>query len=262
MVSTRYSLRVLLCGVAGAAIAAFFLRMDVQRFKAAALIQRELTATGAAFGLRRVRPAWASNILGPDYGNSVTALRIGSEENGSVDQVVLSRRLAASATTMPRLEYLCICNARIDAGPLKLQGLPLLRGLSLGGSDVTDVSLAQLGALKDLQTLDLSATRIGDGALRHIKSLAHLRFLGLSATAVSDDGIALLANHESLQYLQLNATAITDASVPSLASMRALRVVEIDQTRVTANGRRHLQMRLPQVRYCLYEYCAEDGAAP
>ncbi len=79
-----------------------------------------------------------------------------------------------------------------DADMVHLKGFKKLECLSLGGSDVTDAGLRDIGELTSLKALSLYDTRISDSGLNHLKKLTNLKVLNVGKTGVTSDGVASL----------------------------------------------------------------------
>lgn len=98
-----------------------------------------------------------------------------------------------------------------------LRGLePVLVGLDLSGTRVSDAGLARLAAFSHLARLNVSRTAISDAGLDAIARLTALEYLNLYATDVSDAGLARLARLAKLQRLYVWQTKTTDAGISAL----------------------------------------------
>jgi internalin A len=62
-------------------------------------------------------------------------------------------------------------------------------GLYLGETQVTDLGLKELTALKSLRSLSLHKTRVTDTGLKELAALRNLQSLELSGTSVTDAGV-------------------------------------------------------------------------
>jgi hypothetical protein len=61
--------------------------------------------------------------------------------------------------------------------------------VDLSGAPATDASLTCLGGLPNLRRLYLGATNVTDAGLVHLKGLTELRILALDGTKVTDAGV-------------------------------------------------------------------------
>lgn len=87
--------------------------------------------------------------------------------------------------------------------------------LQMANPDVTDRTLDELKAMKDLRELDLNDTKVTDAGLKTIReSFPKLESLKLSHTAVTDEGLTgSLTPMESLKNLNLRGTKVTGEAV-------------------------------------------------
>jgi hypothetical protein len=109
-------------------------------------------------------------------------------------------------------------------------------GLSIRSSKVTDGTLAELAAFKQLQALHLAETKITDGGLKELASFKQLQTLSLPSAAITDAGLQELARLPQLRSLNLAATKVTDAGLKELAGMTRLQSLNLLHTRVTDGG--------------------------
>lgn len=118
-------------------------------------------------------------------------------------------------------------NARLRAGGFTDEDLralasiaPAVARLDLGGTAVSDVGLAAVGAMARLQRLQLDHTRINGQGLHHLSGLAQLESLNLVGTPVGDDAVAALARLPALRTLYVWQTALTDDALNELVKQR------------------------------------------
>lgn len=92
--------------------------------------------------------------------------------------------------------------------------------LKLGGTKITDASLAELAKLKNLSKLHLENTTVGDAGLKALKELPYLEYLNLVGTRVTDAGIQNLATLKGLKSVYVWKSAVTEAGVAQLRKAR------------------------------------------
>jgi len=128
-------------------------------------------------------------------------------------------------------------NRVTDAGVAELRGLRTLKGIDLGGTDVTDecvkhllemphliwiyldgtkltgVGLARLAALKDLRMLELNGCPISADAYKELSQLTNVTSLGLHNTGMTDEELVQLNIMEQLHILRLGRNNVSDEAV-------------------------------------------------
>lgn len=96
--------------------------------------------------------------------------------------------------------------------------------LNLESTDITDLSLSQIGRMKELRELDLTRCN------------------------VTDAGIALLKDHPNLRQLWLGQTQVTDASVPLLLSLPRLERLSIEGSGISQAGWKQILAKKPYLK--------------
>jgi hypothetical protein len=138
---------------------------------------------------------------------------------------------------LPGLRALQLGETEITDGDLgALRGLEKLEYLGLLVSGIGDRGLVYVGDLKSLRTLNASATKITDAGLTHLLSLTRLEALNISKTATTDAGLAHIAPLTGIMGLNLSGTKITDAGLIHLKGMSRLTKLNVSNTAVTAEG--------------------------
>lgn len=146
---------------------------------------------------------------------------------------------AAALSTLAKAGY--------DIQPLA-QNLPWrYANLRLGGSAVTDATIAPLKDVTSLVELNLATTKVTDAGLSVLKSLTYLQNLQLQLTGVTDASMGLISKLPNLVTLNLYGTGVTDAGLEQLTGLKHLRSLYLWQTKVTAGGVKKLQTALPGV---------------
>ena len=128
----------------------------------------------------------------------------------------------------------------------RLEGLMMLRRLSLGGTKIGDSELEHLKGMTSLTSLELnntdrSNTRITDAGIECLSELTKLRRLILGNIQVSDDGLKHLVGLTNLRELALRNTQITDTGLVHLKGLTHLQELSLDRTQVTDAGLEHLK---------------------
>jgi hypothetical protein len=95
-----------------------------------------------------------------------------------------------------------------------------VQNLGLEGTQITNVSMKQLGQLVSLHTLSLTGTKISDVGLEQLKGLDNLEVLVLSRTQITNDGLAALRAMPHLRRLYLCGTQISDAGLQHLHMLK------------------------------------------
>lgn len=99
--------------------------------------------------------------------------------------------------------------------PLKKQ----LVWLRLGGTNIGDSAMPQIGECHNLIRLQLEHTRITDAGLASLRSLKDLKYLNLVGTKVTGKGLGQLKDLKSLQSLYLYQTQVAKTDWPGLQKL-------------------------------------------
>src|SRR5262245_32608808 len=83
-------------------------------------------------------------------------------------------------------------------------GAPVVVGVDLGGTAVTDAGLKELKVFKSLQSLYLHDTKITDAGLKELKDFGVLEHINLSGTKVTDAGLKELKEAKRLKDVDLS----------------------------------------------------------
>ena len=167
------------------------------------------------------------------------------------------------------LEDISLDDTEVTDAGLEQLDLPLLGGLNLGDTAVTDRSLPNLAAklfrlkwfslhhdhitdkgaltifkMMRVTSLNFTATDITDACLKDLNQ-PKLKNLRLAETKVTDAGVQYLANCKSLSLLALNSTKITDQSIKALVNIKSLKELNVSQTLLTEEGIKRLRKALP-----------------
>ena len=95
----------------------------------------------------------------------------------------------------------------------KINALPEVQRLDLAGSSIGDDAVGHLLKLKNLRELYLDATEITGISLAEIGRIATLDTLGVANLKIVDEDLQGLRNLKGLSRLNLGGTLVTDASI-------------------------------------------------
>lgn len=109
-----------------------------------------------------------------------------------------------------------------DRALARLQSMPNLKKLDIGGLEITDTGLSYLKEIKSLESLkNLSIT---DKGLAYLAELSKLRFLSLgSKQSWTDAGLMHLAGLSSLEEIRIGGDAVTDKVISHIAKLPNIR---------------------------------------
>ena len=175
--------------------------------------------------------------LGKGRGAPITVAEMASLRGREFDGEPLLQIVHAGISDLTGLEYATNLRGLWLGGNditdiAALAGLTNLQDLSLGINDITDI--AALARLTNLQTLDLWLNDITDIAV--LARLTNLKYLNLSDNDITD--IAALARLTNLQTLNLGGNDITDiAALARLTNLQTLSLWGNDITDIAALAR-------------------------
>jgi hypothetical protein len=172
--------------------------------------QREFEPTGAD----AVRPRWYQALLGDDFMNPVSIVRLAGTD--ASDEVLTA-----------------------------VGNLSRVRMLDLRDTRITDNGLQHLRSLRAVEVLVLTGTAVSDRGLEHLAGMRELKVLCLEETKVTDGGLLQLKRFPALGWLNLSSTSITDAGLSHLRECRALEVLIVDPCPVTSEGVKAFQRAAP-----------------
>lgn len=144
------------------------------------------------------------------------------------------------------LEYLDIPPRLTDRGMAYIAELTTLKGLYLGGvqiSQVTDAGLRHLSKLTSLEELYLRGERMGDAGLAHLRDLPRLEYLCLFGSHFTDRGMVHVKAMPSLRILSFHEKLcrITDAGLVQISEMPKLQILCLHAMKnITDDGLAHL----------------------
>jgi hypothetical protein len=134
-----------------------------------------------------------------------------------------------------------------DVDLANLTGLTKLEILELDHTQVSDAGLAELSGLTNVDKLFLGNTSITDDGLVHLTGLTKLNTLFLSSTKLTDASLVHLAGLTELEWMDLEGTQVTDAGLIQLTGLPKLKWIDLRNTRVTDHGASELKKALPNL---------------
>ena len=149
---------------------------------------------------------------------------------------------------LKKLEFISVRGTKgITARGIEhLNELTSLKGLELGGQDITDDCIVHISS--DVTSLSLEDTQITDAGLQHISSLENLtelsvvdRFFSPNETPVTDAGVKHLASMKNLEILHLRRLGLSDLSVKHLKSLKGLVRLRLAGNQISNSGLAYLQ---------------------
>lgn len=111
-----------------------------------------------------------------------------------------------------------------------------------------DDKFIQSIASPDYTYLNLGGTRITDASIAAFGSLQNLEMATLNFTGLTDEGVADLATAENLTYLGLNHTRLTDASAKVFLKLNQLEELTLSNTQFSDLGLSLLVNALPNLK--------------
>ncbi|QJW95898.1 leucine-rich repeat domain-containing protein [Frigoriglobus tundricola] len=130
-----------------------------------------------------------------------------------------------------------------------LKDLPNLRKLTLGKSEMTLPKTTAIGRCKDLRALFLGGSGLTDASLAGLKPLSHLESLDISDNPqVTDKGMVTVKALERLQMLHLGKTGVGDKGLMTLAGLDGLRSLNVTGSKVTADAAEKFADDMPNLR--------------
>jgi hypothetical protein len=136
------------------------------------------------------------------------------------------------------------------AGVRRLQALPNLRRVALGGRPVGDEEFVALCQIPTLRELVLTQSTVTDRGLAALRDGARLEQLRLSSPFVTDEGVAPMASLKRLRMLHLlDMPLVTDAGLLQLETMTQLESLYLDGMNVSDDGIERLLRRLPELHF-------------
>jgi|GEM_PF-3087527 len=156
---------------------------------------------------------------------------LGSLHRLSLPQGISDAGLAHVGAIRP-LRDLTIRPGRVtDRGVAALSGLDQLRELNfhsgVKGSHVTDAAAAHLAGLPALRRLVLGSTEIGDGGLEALAGAKSLEWLLLYGNRVTSEGLRHLARLPALTRLELSGIRGPGGGLSHLSSLKGLTILKI-----------------------------------
>lgn len=128
-----------------------------------------------------------------------------------------------------------------------IKGMPGLRILRVGETQISDAGLVHLTTLPDLDTLEVNGCRITDDGMKALNQMPRLTWLDVSRTGISDKGLLAWKKPTNLRLLRASFNPkLTDAALGGLVDLSDPQVLEFAGTNVTANGIGELKSKFPR----------------
>jgi len=138
------------------------------------------------------------------------------------------------ADTCTGLERLQLDYAKISVeGARHIGKIKTLQTLSLRGSSVGDLHMAELAGLTNLRTLVLSETAVTDRGLKYLASATKLQELWVGRTGVSGEAATCFSK---LSTLCLEGEYVDDQSIGYVLQCPNLELLVLDQSKITTAG--------------------------
>lgn len=136
---------------------------------------------------------------------------------------------------LKQLQSLVLIGTAVDDRDIEtvVAGLPELKELNIGYTDVTDHCLRSLSRLKKLSRLHLQKCKLSAAGLIHLANLRSLTFIDLSQSAITDDVIEAVGKIPSLSTLNLAKTNVSDKGLRSLIVLTSLKRLDLSRTTVS-----------------------------
>lgn len=187
-------------------------------------------------------PKWLVESLGEDFFyDAIEVNLVYNDDSGKrEDNANVSGEALQHLEALPDVRQLLIFEGQATDEGLKYAGRlrNLERILMWDASEVTDVGVSHLAALKHLKAIHLTGSQITDESLKTLSGLPELEVMSLQNNRFTDAGLAHLQGKQKLRTLWVGAggSDISDAGMPYVASLVNLEVLELQGTKVTSKG--------------------------
>jgi internalin A len=206
-------------------------------------------------------PAWLRSEAGDVYfAESPTVVRLSESRTTGADLRWLTNLVDVRAVHAHREQPASSSLARLYLGGTTVTDstlacvsrCPTLTWLDFSNTSITDEGLAHVAALRRLEGLDLSGTRITDAGLTLIAGLTHLEYLWALDTSIGDKGLSVVAELALLRRLDVSGTLVTNDGLFHLQRSKTLRVLDLSGTRITDKGTCDLQKLTQLTHLAIY----------
>jgi len=191
-------------------------------------------------------PALSTDPVKPSDGCMPHIVRLAGLRSLNLGQTDVTDKGLRYIKNLKSLEYLDIPPRLTDRGMAYIAELTTLKGLYLGGvqiSQVTDAGLRHLSKLTSLEELYIRGERMGDAGLAHLRDLPRLEYLCLFGSHFSDRGMVHVKIMPSLRILSFHERLcrITDAGLVQISEMPKLQILCLHEMKnITDDGLAHL----------------------
>jgi len=160
-----------------------------------------------------------------------------------------------SLKCLPVLEGLTLTDTDVtDRGFMELERARHLRFLVLKSTLMTGKGLPSIHNLKTLESLDTEQNRFSDESLSNLSHLNNLRLLRLKDAHISDAGLKYIAKLPALSELSLSVNRVTDKGVEQLIGLKNLHRLNLTDTKVTVKCLDSLE-KIPQLERLSISFC-------
>lgn len=159
--------------------------------------------------------------------------------------------LLAKLAKMPQIGSLDVFDAGrcTEKGFAALKGLPHLRSLIIGKSDMTPARAEAVGECKQLRLLYLGEAGLNDAELAGLKTLTLLESLDISGnTQITDKGMETVKTLERLQSLSIAKTGVTNQGLMELKVLDGLRSLYVGGSKITGDAADKFAEEMPNLR--------------
>ncbi len=200
-------------------------------------------------------PDWLLKLVGIDFFHDVVSVNLVYNEDGPqrLDNNKPPTNIAPQLAQFRRLRFLFMSGAWVDdAGMAEVGKLRHLEKLyQWEGQHITDTGAEHLRGLPRLRFIHLGSSQVGDKGIAAIASLPSLEGVSMQRNKISDAGLAHFTGHPKLKELWIGnimaPSPITDAGVVHLAKIPNLEELDLQFTQVTVAGLKPLQT-LPKLK--------------
>ena len=171
--------------------------------------------------------------------------RVSAKFESATDVVLIGLKKAPTIGALDVFDATRVSERGLGA----LKDLPNLRKLTLGKSEMSLPKTNAIGRCKGLRVLFLGGSGLTDASLAGLKPLTLLESLDVSDNPlVTDKGMVTVKGLERLQTLHLGKTGVGDKGLMALAGLDGLRSLNVTDSKVTADAAEKFADDMPNLR--------------